>query len=514
MWIRLISFIFIFILGLTSGYLGSNFISIPYLNNLIGKLSPYLSNRADTLHNAHNMAKDKANKMPSKGEKGERKPLFYRNPMNPAITSPVPAKDEMGMDYIPVYPEDLEGSKSAPHGTVVIDPVTMQKMGIRTMRAGLRRLSREITTYGEVTYNEDEIYMVHAKFKGWAERLIKKRTGERVKKGDVLAWIYSPELITAQSEYVMAIKGLRAVRDGNPLILQDAKRLLSSSQKRLKRFGMPQWFISGIKRDMRPKRLVPLISPSDGIIISINIRENAFISPQKTLYNIADLKTVWVIASFYEEELPWIKEGDAAIVEIDSIKDRVFQGEIDLIYPTVDKKTRTVKGRIRLKDVDNKALSLLPGMYARVSIKSALKKEVIAIPKEALLITGKREHVFVMVDEGKFEPRTVEIGMEADGLIEVKKGISEGEEVVISGQFLIDSESSLKEAAIKMMDANIKGLQHGNNGMKMDMKGMKMEKKMEKMNKMNKMRKTGSVGDKQMNNMDMDVNRKGQHGAL
>ncbi|WP_161939899.1 efflux RND transporter periplasmic adaptor subunit [Dissulfuribacter thermophilus] len=380
---------------------------------------------------------------------GERKPLFYRNPMNPAITSPVPAKDEMGMDYIPVYPEDLQGGTSTTPGTVVIDPVTMQKMGVRTQKVSMKELSKEITTYGIVSTDEDGLFMVHAKFNGWVEDIKVKRTGDWVKKGEVLLYVYSPEIVTAEAEFIMALRNLSAVSEGSKEVIKDAKALLMASKKRLELFGLPDWFIEDLKKTKITKKVVPIEAPADGIVTKIRVRPKSFITPKTILYEIADLRTVWVLASFFEEELPWIKVGNRALIEIKGINKGKFEGKIDYIYPVVDKKTRTVNARIILKNPD---LTIRPGMYATVTVHSAAHGEVLVIPKEAVLRTGKHEHVFVMREPGKFEPRAVSLGLEANDLVEVLKGLSHGEEVVVSGQFLIDSESSLKEAALKMME--------------------------------------------------------------
>ncbi len=403
--------------------------------------------------------------IPSKEAKKERKPLFYRNPMNPSITSPVPAKDEMGMDYIPVYPEDLEGGSSKNPGTVKIDPVTIQKIGVRTAKVEMRPLYKEITTYAIVAPDEDRLYRVNVQFSGWAEKMVVKKTGQRVKKGEILLYVYSPQVLTAEDELLLSLKNLDSVKNGPKELLEDAKRLYEASRKRLLLLGVPKWFVSDIERTRKKRRLVPVTSPSSGFITKVNIRPNGFLSPKSNLYELADLTTVWIYAYFFEDELPWIKEGEMVDISIKGLKDKRIVGKIDYIYPRVDKRTRTIKTRIVIKNSD---FSIRPGMYAQVILKAGSGRKVVAIPREAVLRTGKSEHVFVALGDGKFEPRRVVLGIQSDELIEVKKGLRPGEEIVVSGQFLIDSESSLKEAALKMMEPKKEK--------KKTMKGMKMEK--------------------------------------
>ena len=426
MFIRISLVILVFVVGLAVGFLGKDYIPIKSVKD---GSSPTV------------VPKSKGNK--------ERKPLFYRNPMNPSITSPVPAKDEMGMDYIPVYPEDLEGGSSKTPGTVVIDPVTMQKMGVRTATVKCMRLFRTVTTYGIVAPDEETLFMVHARFRGWVERMLVKETDQWVKKGEVLLYVYSPEIVTAQDEFLISLKNLDVTQQGPNDLKIDAKRLYDASKRRLELFGLPGWFIRDLEKDRKTRRIVPVVAPADGFVTRINVRPRSFITPKTTLYALSDLRKIWVNAYFFEDELPWLREGSGVEVRFKGLPGRVFTSSIEYIYPEVDKKTRTIKARIVL---DNPKIDLRPGMYATVTLKAGAGREVLVVPKEAVLRTGKQEHVFVALGGGKFEPRPVSLGLESDGLVEVKKGLRFGENVVVSGQFLIDSESSLKEAALKMME--------------------------------------------------------------
>ena len=412
-------------------------------------------------------------------EEKKGKPLFYRNPMNPAITSPVPAKDDMGMDYIPVYAEDQE--TSGPAGTVRIDPVMVQKMGVRTGMAMERAMGKLITTPARVDFNEESLAMVHSKFSGWAEQVLVNKTGEQVKKGQTLLTIYSPELVSTQEEYVLALANARVLRKSSmPEIREDADRLVQATRKRLQYFDIPEKVIREIETSGRVRRELPLDSPFTGTVIRIGVEAGHYITPKHQLYRIADLSTVWVYAEVYEPDLPWIRQGDKAMIAVASQPGKKFAGTIDYIYPYEEGKTRTVKVRLVFANRDG---LLKPGMFADITIHASTRK-VLAVPSEAIIRSGAREQVFVVRGPGVFEPREVVTGVEADGYTEIKRGLNPHESVVTSAQFLIDSESKLKEATAKMLKANQteKKMDRGTKDdqptrKKDDMSGMDMGKK-------------------------------------
>ena len=382
------------------------------------------------------------------GHKG--KPLFYRNPMNPAITSPVPAKDDMGMDYIPVYPD--KDRAAGPAGTVKIDPVMVQKMGVRTGMAMERNMSRLITTPARVAFNEESLTMVHSKFNGWAEQVMINKTGEHVNKGQTLLTIYSPELVSTQEEYLLALANARVLAKSSlKEIREDAKRLVRATRKRLTYFDIPEKVIRQLEKSGEVKRDLPIDSPFTGTVIDIGVEAGHFITPKQRLYRIADLSTVWVYAEVYEPDLPWIHNGDMAMIEVASQPGRKFPGSIDYIYPYEEGKTRTVKVRLVF---DNKDGRLKPGMFADITIHAGKRDKILAIPSEAIVRSGAREQVFVVTGPGTFEPREVVTGIEADGYTEIIKGLKQHAIVVTSAQFLIDSESKLNEATAKMLEAN------------------------------------------------------------
>jgi Cu(I)/Ag(I) efflux system membrane fusion protein len=382
-------------------------------------------------------------------EKSDREILFYRNPMNPAITSPTPAQDEMGMDYIPVYADGGSG-KGEPAGTVQIDPITVQNIGVRTAIAKKQVLSRNIRAVGRVDYNEKGLSRIHPKIEGWVNELNLQKTGEQAEKDDVLLSIYSPQLVASQQEYLLALENLETLRN-NPSadIRQGAAALAESARMRLELFDVPAQRIEELSKDKMVKKNLPILSPFAGIVMNIGVRVGDYVSPKTELYMLADLSQVWVYVEVYENELPWVSVGDPAEMTVAAVPGKVYQSKVAYIYPYVEKKTRTVTLRLEL---DNKDGKLKPDMFADVVLKADRQEEAVVVPAEAVVRTGNRVLVFVQRQKGKFEPREVELGIAADGLTQINSGLEAGEVVVTSGQFLIDSESKLREATAKMLE--------------------------------------------------------------
>ncbi len=382
--------------------------------------------------------------------KAERKPLFYRNPMNPAITSPVPAQDEMGMDYIPVYADN--GAGDEPAGTVKIDPVTVQNIGVRTARAERKQLSRTIQTVGRIGYDEQRLARLHPKTEGWIEELYINKTGEQVQEDTILLNIYSPQLVTSQQEYLLAVKYRRALKD-SPFkdIREGARDLVKTSRERLEMLDVPEHQIRELEQSGKIKKGLHIHSPFAGVVTKIGAREGEYVTPKTELYTIADLSEVWVLADVYEDELPWIKAGDETQMRLAAIPGRTFQGRIRYVYPYAETKTRTVKVRMVFPNPD---LALKPDMFADVTIQASRQVDALVVPSEAVVRSGTRDQVFVVREPGKFEPREVKLGISSDGKTQVLEGVEAGEQVVTSAQFLIDSESKLREATAKMMEAN------------------------------------------------------------
>ncbi|MBI5450697.1 MAG: efflux RND transporter periplasmic adaptor subunit [Gammaproteobacteria bacterium] len=373
-----------------------------------------------------------------------RTPLYYRHPMNPAATSPLPKKDEMGMDYVPVYAEAGAG----PAGTVSIDPVTVQNIGVRSVRAERRVLARTIDAVGRVDYNEEHLARLNPRIEGWVESLKVSVTGGRVTKGAVLLSLYSPQLVTAQQEYLLALQNLAALQDSPYADMRNgAEQLVGAARARLELLEVPAHQIEALEATHQVSKNIHIHSPFDGVVVDIGVRPGQYVTPDTELYKIADLSKLWAYVDVYENELPWVKVGDRAEMRSAAAPGRLFSGRVTYIYPSVDAKTRTA--RLRL-EFDNRGGVLKPEMFVQVTLRSGRRLEVVAVPSEAVIRSGEREQVFVVRAPGRFEPREVELGLSAEGWTEISKGVQAGDEVVSSAQFLIDSESKLREATAKM----------------------------------------------------------------
>jgi len=385
----------------------------------------------------------------SNASSDERQPLFYRSPMNPSVTSPVPAKDAMGMDYVAVYAEDSSGAQDSA-GTVKVDGVVTQNIGVRTAVAKRTIISREIRAVARVDYNEGGMARLHSKVEGWIEELRVDKTGENVAKDDVLLSIYSPRLVSTQQEYLLALNNLKAL-ESSPFedIRRGAEELVASSRERLQLFDVPEHQIRELEQSREIQKNLHIHTPVAGTVINIGARAGQYVTPKTELYMVVDLATVWVYADIYEYELPWVKVGDEVEMTLAGVPGRTFIGELDYIYPYAESRTRSIKVRLTF---DNPDLLLKPEMFAEVVIQSDRQIDAVVIPSEAIIRSGKSERVFVVRGPGKFEPVTVKLGIQSAGEVAILEGIEDGDEVVVSGQFLVDSESSLREATAKMME--------------------------------------------------------------
>ncbi|MDI1232289.1 MAG: efflux RND transporter periplasmic adaptor subunit [Methylobacter sp.] len=377
-----------------------------------------------------------------------RQPLFYRNPMNPAVTSPVPAKDTMGMDYVPVYAD--EAKTDEPAGTVKIDAVTVQNIGVRTAVAKQSVLSHVVRAVGRVAYDEERIVRLHPKTEGWIETLRVDKTGQWVKKNEDLLSIYSPQLVASQQEYILALDSLK-VLEKSPIedIRRGAEELVNSSLQRLKLLDVPAHQLHDLTRTHHIKKDLHIHTPAAGIVINIGAREGQYVTPATELYMIADLSKVWVFADIYEYELPWVKVGDPVDMQLAGVPGRIFNGHLAFIYPYAEAKTRTIKVRLVF---DNADLLLKPELFADVTIYAAKQVDAVVIPSEAVIRSGAQTRVLIVRGAGKYEPRKVTTGLASNGDVAILYGVKAGEEVVTSAQFLIDSESRLHEATAKMME--------------------------------------------------------------
>jgi len=373
--------------------------------------------------------------------------LFYRNAMNPSVTSPVPAKDAMGMDYKPVYADESKTSDVA--GTVKIDPVMAQNIGVRTNLAITGNLSRTIRAVGKIDYNEEKMARIHPKTDGWVDKLFVDKTGETVKADAILLSVYSPKLVSTQQEYLLSLSNLKTLEKSEfPDVRNGAINLVKTTYERLQLLDVPEHQIKELKKTRKVKKNLHIHTPVAGTIIRIGAREGQFVTPNTELYMIADLSQVWVYVDIYEYEIPWVKLGDKVEMTLNGIPGKIFTGKVSYIYPYAEAKTRTIKARVVF---DNPDLVLRPEMFANIKIHVEEQKNAVIVPAQAVVRSGTRNQVFVAREKGKFEPRDVILGLESDGKIIVLSGVQSGETVVTSAQFLIDSESKLREATQKMM---------------------------------------------------------------
>ncbi|MEH6581593.1 MAG: efflux RND transporter periplasmic adaptor subunit [Halioglobus sp.] len=387
------------------------------------------------------------NKVTPAAEKEKGGILFYRNPMNPEITSPVPMKGSMGMDYLPVFDESDGGSEVV--GTVRIDPTVQFNIGMRTAIAEHRGISRTIRAVGRVDYNEEKIFQLHPKVDGWIKEIFVDKTGQPVNQDDILLGIYSPKLVSTQQEYLLALKNQEALKDSQfDDIRAGAESLVASSRQRLSLLDVPEHQIQELETTGVLKESLHIHAPASGTVMKIGAREGQYVTPATELYRIVDLSTVWVYADVYEYELPWVNVGDPVEMTLASVPGVTFRGELSYINPYAESKTRTTKIRVVF---DNSQALLRPEMFSEVTIQSQQKLDQIVVPAEAVVRSGAYNQIFVMKEPGVIEPRKVTLGIESSGFVAVIDGISAGERVVVSSQFMVDSESKLREATAKML---------------------------------------------------------------
>ena len=383
---------------------------------------------------------------------GERKIAHWRAPMDPNFTSDQPGKSPMGMDLIPVYEDELGTS-----GSVQIDPVTVQNIGVKTERVERRQLSRRVRTVGRVDYDETAMTDVNTKVTGWVEKLFVDYTGQEVKKGQPLLEIYSPELVAAQEEYLTALEYHQRLQTAasSEQAAEDAAKgagdLLRASAQRLRYWDVTEQQIAELEQTAQVKRTMTIYSPQEGIVVHKAVFEGAHIESGEHLYRIGDVSNVWVYAEIYEYELPWIEINQQALVELSYLPGKTFSGRVTYIYPFLEPKTRTVKVRMYFS---NHERELKPEMYANVTIESNVARDALVVPAQSVIRSGERNVLVLALGQGHFQPREVTLGAEASGFYQVLEGIREGEMIVTSAQFLIDSESNLKAAIGAMSTAD------------------------------------------------------------
>jgi len=354
--------------------------------------------------------------------------LYYRHPHNPQVTSPEPRKDEMGMDFVPVYAE--------PGASVTLSSSVVQNLGVRTAVAERGTLWRRIDTVGVVNYDGASIEHLHTRAEGWIERTTLKAVGDTVSKGQLLFELFSPTLETAQQEYLASLD-----RGG---------RLLSASRQRLKALGVSDEQIDSLTRSRKVAPRISILAPHDGVVKTLNVREGMYVMPSTELVAIADISRVWVIADVFPRQSSWLSKGNAAEIRTAGTPGLTWEGQIEYVYPEMDARTRTVNVRLV---VPTEEAPLLANQYVDVRIFAGPRNDIVYVPRDAVINTGKQSRVLLALDGGRFVSRVVTPGMESGGYTEIIAGLSEGERVVVSGQFLIDSEASFRASLMRMQEA-------------------------------------------------------------
>ena len=374
--------------------------------------------------------------------KAGRKVLYYRNPMGLSDTSAVPKKDPMGMDYIPVY--EGEEPQDAPPGSVKIPSDKVQLLGVRTEAAQVRELKRTVHAVGTIQPNERGLYRVAPRFEGWIEKLQVNTTGQAVSRGQVLMEVYSPELVSAQEEYVVALRGARELKDAGADAQATMQRLADSVLRRLRNWDIAEHELERLQQTGKPERLLAYRSPASGVVLQKPSIAGMRFMPGDVLYEIADLSTVWMIADVSEQDLGLVRAGQATRVRIVAYPGREFAGKLVFVYPALEPSTRTARVRVELPNAEG---LLKPAMYGEAEVAAGRAGgKALAVPDSAVLDSGTQQLVLVQRGEGLFEPRAIKLGMRADGYAEVKDGVRAGEQVVVRANFLIDAESNLKSA--------------------------------------------------------------------
>lgn len=366
------------------------------------------------------------------------------------------AGHEAGMGHADEHDEmdAMPGEASAPASlgaAIVIDPTTIQNIGVQTATVQERPLTRSIRTVGHLDYNEEMFSRINVKYAGWIEKLYVNETGQQVAEGDPMLDIYSPELIAAQEEYLLAFQNLRNL-EGSAFetIAKGAGSLLDASRRRLLYWDVTEAQIGELEARGEITRTLTIYAPSNGIVVERMAELGMRVTPGMDMYRMANLSTIWAFAHVYDADAPWLSPGLAAEMELPYNPGKVYRGRIDYIYPYLDQASRDIKIRLVFP---NRNLELKPQMYANIRLSARGERPVLVIPGSAVIRSGERDVVFVALDGGRFEPREVTLGMEGeDGYVQAASGVSADEQVVTSAQFLIDSESRLQEAIQKMLD--------------------------------------------------------------
>lgn len=379
---------------------------------------------------------------------GEREVLFYRNPMDPTITSPVPAKDEMGMDYVPVYADEAERALGA-GATVAIDPVVVQNMNVQTQIVEKGDLRHEIRTVGYLEYDQERMVTVTTKYDGWVEKVYVNYVGEPVAEGAGLFEVYSPELVQTEQELLSAMRYAARFRDAPDDARLRAEALVDAARARLAFWDISPAQIARLEETGEIFRTLTVTAPAGGLVMKrMPGLEGMAVTPGMEAYHIADITSLWLSVEVFEDQVVWIRPGAEAEVTFTYFPGETIRGTVEFIEPELSEQTRTLTVKIAVPNPDGR---LRKGMFATVVFDPVLVRDAVTVPAESVLRTGRRSVVIVALGDGRFEPREVELGHAHGGLMEVHSGLAAGDRIVTSSQFLLDSESKLRAAVQTML---------------------------------------------------------------
>jgi Cu(I)/Ag(I) efflux system membrane fusion protein len=367
--------------------------------------------------------------------------LYWVAPMDPNYRRDKPGKSPMGMDLVPVYANADDANNG---NTVSISPRVTENLGLRTAKAEYGKLWRGIDTVGYINYDETKLSHIHLRVSGWIENLVVRSEGDRVKKDDRLFDLYSPDLVNAQEELVTALNSGRS-------------SLIRASRERLASLGVSDNQIKALVKTKKVQQRISIYASQDGVVASLKVREGMYVKPEMRVLSLADLSSVWLLAEVFERQADWVKVGQLAEVKLSYLPGETWEGKVEYIYPDLDPKTRTLKVRLRF---DNPDETLKPNMYANVKIYGGASRDMVFIPTEGLIRTGRDNRVIVALNQSskdksdtdnyRFEARDVVVGIESGDYVEIRDGLKAGENVVVSGQFLIDSEASMSASLERM----------------------------------------------------------------
>ena len=364
--------------------------------------------------------------------------LYWRNPMNPSIHADHPMKDNMGMDYIPVYAR----TNPAENGGISVDSRLRQTLGVKVVAVVRQPFSRTIHTAATVTFDPRRLRTLSVRFQGWIRTLAVRAPGDLVRKGEVLAQVYSPELASSEKEAQIALEASRS----DPASL-DNRALWEASRDRLRLLGVPASEIARLKKTGQPLSTLPVQSPDTGIVTDLPLRPGSAVTTGQPLMTLADLSRVWVDVALYSDQLNWVKPGDPVTLRLRDIPGRIYRGPIRFVDPKLNTTSRTVRARVAILNTGG---FLKPGMYMEATFHPESRKDVLVIPRQALIRTKGRTVVITETGQGYFRPARVRLGLRSDRRVEVLSGLKEGDRVVVSGQFLLDAESRFENISDRM----------------------------------------------------------------